>query len=92
MDTWTIVGYQFQADLYCGRCAIDALLGTEDAARYWVAGHGDVENIFDNLARARRIDREDEYSFDSDDFPKVVFYGDVLEDGENCGTCGCELG
>jgi hypothetical protein len=36
------------------------------------------------------IDREDERTFDSDTFPKVVF-ADQIEGGEYCGGCGTEL-
>lgn len=38
------------------------------------------------LAGLLRIDLEDEYSWDSDDFPKVVF-ADQIEDREFCGLC-----
>lgn len=38
------------------------------------------------LADLWRIDLEDEYSWDSDDFPKVVF-ADQIEDTEYCGMC-----
>lgn len=37
------------------------------------------------------MDRYDERTFDSDDFPKVVFR-DQLSDGDTCGTCGEALG
>jgi hypothetical protein len=78
--------YIYKADLYCQDCILDALLPEDEARRYRVAGHGDIENTLDQLARNRRINREDEYTFDSDDFPKIVFDNE-LEDGDECGLC-----
>jgi hypothetical protein len=49
-----------------------------------------AEDLLDQCAGAMAIDREDEYSFDSGDFPKVIFASSV-EDGECCGRCGNEL-
>jgi len=37
-----------------------------------------------------KIDLKDEYSWDSDDFPKVIF-SDQIEDREFCGTCHKEI-
>jgi len=48
------------------------------------------EIILRQLAGNRGIDLENEYSWDSDDFPKVVF-ADMVEDKENCGTCHKEI-
>jgi hypothetical protein len=39
-----------------------------------------------HLASIRKINLEDEYSWDSDDFPKVIF-ADQVEDKEYCGNC-----
>jgi len=45
-----------------------------------------AEILLYKLARIRGINIEDEYSFDSDDFPKVVFSSD-LENEEVCEIC-----
>ena len=45
------------------------------------------EALLNKLAELWGFERENEYSFDSDDFPKVVFM-DFLDDREYCGKCG----
>jgi len=44
------------------------------------------EALIYKLAEVREIDVEDEYSYDSDDFPKIIF-ADQIEEDEYCGTC-----
>jgi hypothetical protein len=44
------------------------------------------EGLLSKLAEIREIDLEDQYSWDSDDFPKVVF-ADQVEEKEYCGNC-----
>jgi hypothetical protein len=39
----------------------------------------------DLLARLAGVDREDEYTFDTDDFPKVIT-ADQVQDDEFCGA------
>lgn len=80
-----VVAYTYKADLYCPE---DAL------ARAWEgqAPLGvSVEQALGVLAHAKGIDWEDERTFDSGDFPKVVFR-DQLEPGDCCGACGRLLG
>jgi len=75
-----IVGYTYAADLYCCECVLRAVgtTGAEVSERY-------VEPTLDQLAQKLGIDRHDESSFDSGDFPKVVFR-DMLE-SETCSLC-----
>ena len=72
-----IVGYTFQAEVYCPGCLEEMWFErpSEEA----------LESRLDALATEQGIDRSDEWSFDSDDFPKVVF----MSHGEDtfCGTC-----
>ncbi len=75
-----IHGYVYHADLYCGEC-IGKLLGDSSGS--------EAEAFLDRIAAERGIDRDDEQSFDSDDFPKVVFAGQI--DDEICGCCGDRL-
>ena len=43
--------------------------------------------LLDELGTIKQINVEDEYSYDSDDFPKIIF-ADQLEETEYCGSCG----
>lgn len=82
-----IVGYTYAADTYCtGDCVISAL-GEAQAS----GGFETTESLLDPAAADRNIDRMDEYSFDSADFPKVVF-GSSVDEPEHCGGCGTEIG
>lgn len=85
-----VVGYIFRADLYCP-AHIGAAVAAD--ARYdgWALAPGaapmTAEADLDEIAVAFGIDRHDETSFDSDDFPKVVFAHEAADDAE-CVTCG----
>ncbi len=46
----------------------------------------DVETALDFIAKLQGIDRYDEATYDSEDFPKVVFR-DQVEDDDVCGIC-----
>lgn len=89
-----IVGYTFQADTYCPGCIIDQLpTGHGQLYDGWALAPGVRMHPEDNLteiAYAFGIDRDDETTFDSGDFPKVIF-SSQLEDTEHCGACGDEL-
>lgn len=91
----TIVAYTFRAENLCPTCLLAALpTGPGEAFDGWALAPGvepmSVEDNLDEIAAAFGIDRMDEYSFDSDDFPKVVFAGSVEED-ERCTRCDSEL-
>ncbi len=45
-----------------------------------------AEAVLDQCARALAIDRDDETTFDSDEFPKVVHLDHLAAD-ETCGAC-----
>ena len=89
-----IVGYTFQADTYCSGCIIDQLpTGHGQPYDGWALAPGvfmPVEANLDEIAYAFGIDRNDETTFDSGDFPKVIF-SSMVEDTEHCGSCGGEL-
>lgn len=91
----TIVGYTFQADIFCPDHIAEEVRRTlsadlwhpvdEDGGEYpW-----DAEWILDQWADLCDIDRYNEHTFDSDDFPKVIFSGQV-EGTEYCGNADCE--
>lgn len=81
-----ITGYTYRADNYCPDCLNRELTPT---GHNQVSALG-VEDMLDKLAEAAGIDRGDEYTFDSDDFPKVVL--SVDDDGITCGQCGEAFG
>lgn len=78
-----IVAYQYKGDLWAPEYIVGQLTTNPGHV-----GHGeqpmDTENLeahLNLLARIKGIDRHDESSYDSDEFPKVVFR-DQLEEGE----------
>lgn len=89
---WDIVGYTYNADTYCPPCVIDALpTGDGEAFDGWKACVPmNPEDNLNEIAAAFQIDRMDERSFDSGDFPKVIFESDA-EGDEFCCVCGREI-
>jgi len=90
MNAADIAGYTLQADLVCPPCMVVLIQKT------WPE-HFDAEQGLDVAARFIGINREDESSFDSGDFPKVIFVGQVhdectLENGYEPGQCGNQCG
>lgn len=90
MKSHTIVGYTYKAETICPDCAVCA---THHVAAKIPGFEFDVtrtEALLNVAARLKGIDRTDEHTFDSDDFPKVVFASQV--DGpEPCDQCGIDL-
>jgi len=91
-----IVAYTYRADHYCGDCIVREL-GVEPGE---VPGSVTAEQVLDVAAHAQGIDREDEWTFDSGDFPKVVLAGQLRsgqdypliekdggETADRCGRC-----
>lgn len=81
---WDIVGYTYRAEVYCPECILVEM------------GYGDPENYIterelDGIAVSFGIHRTDEWTFDSDQFPKVIFSSQV-ENPEYCGHCGRDIG
>lgn len=94
MRATDIIGYTFRADTYCPECINDALpTGEGEPYDGWGVASGvrsSPEDLLNETALAFGIDRNDERTFDSDDFPKVIFVSQV-EDHETCGGCGRTL-
>lgn len=90
MRSTDIVAYTHQAEIICPACVREAFMvqarraGREDEFQ----GMG-TEAILDWAASQARpaIDRQDERSFDSADFPKVVFLDQVTEPTTVCDGC-----
>jgi len=90
---WDVVGYTYRAETLCPACTLAALPTSEGEA---FDGWRDVsvppmgaESNLTELALAFGIDRMDECSFDSADFPKVIFSSS--NEGDTCDQCGTEL-
>lgn len=66
-----IVAYTYKADVYMPEDLIERLIA--DGIASPGARGMYVEEVLDQIAGANAIDRDDESSFDSDEFPKVVF-------------------
>lgn len=80
-----IVGYSFNADEYCPSCTKGMF------QQYAPFAPTLTEDVLEAAAKALGIDRQDERSYDSSEFPKVIFGSDVESDDERCGKCGESL-
>lgn len=93
-EAYSPVGYSYNADNYCLDCipkvaAIPNTYGLDEQGRKQIlvnnGGYGYkrgecncTEHRLDRMAAARNIDRMDESSFDSGDFPKSIAYHNDL--------------
>jgi hypothetical protein len=80
-----IVGYVYNSETYCGKCLkrelkmsgfIDDTLKAQP-----------LEDILDIIAADSKLDRQNEWSFDSQDFPKVIFASDAELMTDFCNRC-----
>ena len=92
----TIVGYTYRADTYCPACIVNVYREhRRSMGRVLDSLDWDAERWLDSHAGDRQIDRYDEATYDSDDFPKVIFadqaYAEDNEDvgvwADRCGNC-----
>jgi hypothetical protein len=66
---WAIAGYTFEDKRIC----TDHILGhVQGNSVFNSDNRRTTELLLDDLAKERGIDREDEHSFDSADFPKLI--------------------
>ena len=96
---YDIVGYTYKADQFCTDCIREQVIASLpeelQVLAHPVDSEGgeypwDAEWFLDQVAPHLDIeDRMDERTFDSDDFPKVIFSTQV-EDTEHCGNPECE--
>lgn len=74
--SYDIIAYMYKADLYHPECILDAMgLPT-----------GNPEVVLAKEAIARGIDNSNEETYDSDEYPKVVF-ADQWTEPYPCGLC-----
>lgn len=83
MNAWTVVGYTYRAANFCPEHIVAALTANPGDAGHGAAVVHNIEDHLDVLARLAGIDRHDEDTYDSGDFPKVVFL-DQLTGDEFC--------
>ena len=84
MNATQIVAYTYRAEILCPACVIESMVAHRDASP--ATRDMGAEPALDQIAGANAIDREDEYSFDSSYFPKVVLSSQVEPD-EYCNAC-----
>lgn len=84
-DEMRIAGYTYRADTFCPTCVIESMIAHGIAAP--AARDMPAEDALWQCAEAMAIDSMDESSYDSGEFPKVVFALQIEFD-ERCGGCG----
>lgn len=90
MHATDIVGYTFNAETLCPSC-MRRKAAFENEANGDNAEFTPLDTLLTRwAARQGIVDMEDEHSFDSDDFPKVIFASSV-EDRERCDGCNERL-
>lgn len=88
-DKYDIIGYHFRGSDYCREHIMPVVY---EANPGWELAEGvtlSVEEDLNEIAFANSIDRTDESSFHSDDFPKVILAEDDTQDF--CSVCGLTL-
>lgn len=89
--------YMFNAALWCENCIVGALpTGPGQAYDGWKLADGvkmDTESNLNEVAAAFGIDRKNESSFDSDEFPKGPYAdgGGEADTAQHCDGCHCHL-
>ena len=84
-------GFTFKADIFCPACIVPAMAATPEYEGWGLAEGVDIEieENLDEMAAAFGVDRDNEYSFDSDEFPKPISADQA--NGEACSNCGDEI-
>jgi hypothetical protein len=83
-----IAAYTYMSDTYCPPCLIGHMVRTGEASLD--ARDMPTEHVLDQCAAANAIERTDEASYDSSEFPKVVFLHQ-LADSATCDHCRMEF-
>lgn len=81
-------GYLYQANTYCPDCILHIVMTVTEMPEE--GSRNVAEDILTSLAESKGIDYSDEYSYDSDDFPKAITELDPDSD-IGCAECGIEL-
>jgi hypothetical protein len=83
MKSYTIVGYTFNTENYCVDCTRE-MFTPENLT---IPADASTEGVLEAASLARGINRLDESSYDSSEFPKVIFASQIESDEEYCGNC-----
>lgn len=73
-NKYSPVGYAYSADNYCLACIPQVVAGESHSSYIQDDGCNCAECVLDRIADDRGINRYEESSFDSDDFPKAIPY------------------
>lgn len=91
MKAYDIVAYTYRADTYCLECIRKEMMRELDAISLYPE-FDNAEFALDEMAKIAKVNRGDESSFDSGNFPKVVFrdqFSGIRRDF--CGGCNREI-
>lgn len=83
MRYWGIAGYAYRNEIFCPLCVVPAIDGQAPMGE-----EREVESRLDYLAVMLGIDRGDEDSFWSGDFPKLISETEGRMRKFNCTNCG----
>jgi len=76
--------HRYQADIYCPPCLIEAMIAAGIAAP--AARDMTTADVLEQCAGALAIDRDDDTTYDTSEFPKPVFL-DWLAPDDSCTRC-----
>jgi hypothetical protein len=79
-----IAAYTYQADIYCPACLIETMIADGIAAP--AARDMPTDDVLEQCAGALAINRADETTYDTSEFPKPVFL-DWLTPDDTCTSC-----
>lgn len=83
-SSYTIVGYVYKADTYCPKCIVEEVLKYNTHIYSTRLDYLTTEHDLTTIAELLNIDRYDEHTYDSDDFPKVEFADSAAENESTC--------
>lgn len=87
MNTFdSVVAYVYRAEIVCPKCLRRSLYNEKKISIEMKTFA--PEDILDSIAEELGLNRYDEYSFDSDYFPKVIFSTDAEFGYDECHKCG----
>lgn len=85
-------GITYRADNYCVPCGVQEYLRVQG-----LEGHGlshvaqDALDLLGRFALGQAWRDQDEYQWDTDDFPKIILRDMIGDDFECCGKCGWDI-
>jgi hypothetical protein len=80
-----ITGYVYRAETFCPKCLKRHLYHRGEIDKTMKSQ--DVEDMLGLLAAERKVNRFNEWSYDSDAFPKVIFASDAELMPDFCSMC-----